>query len=106
MICDFCSEPQPAIAFEYPCRDFVALDPDENHLGLGLGMNGSWLACSSCSELIERGMLSELATRQLAARDDLPEDLDFQCEIIGLLVQTFMRFQSLRMGPRRELQPA
>ena len=106
MICDFCSEEQPLIAFEYPCEDF---DQTVGHIAdipAGMSMQGSWLACKSCSELIERNNLSQLAVRQLAARDDLPEDIEFQAEIIGLLVQTYMRFQALRTGPRRELQPA
>ena len=106
MVCDFCSETQPLIAFEYPCASFDVVVGSIGGLPAGIAMNESWLACKSCSELIERKELTQLALRQLAARDDLPEDSEFQSEILGLLVQTFMRFQSLRTGPRRELQPA
>jgi hypothetical protein len=99
MICDFCASPQQPVIFEYPCTDFVAIE-----LGpIDMGMNGSWMACQECSALIDRGELSALAVRQIESRRDLPEDINFQAEIIGILVQAYMRFQSHRTGPRLEL---
>lgn len=106
MGCDFCSVTQPLIAFEYPAADFQIHVGNINDLPVGMNSAGSWLACRECSEMIERGELRQLALRNLEIRADLPDDAELQMELIGLMVQSYMRFQSLRTGPRRELQPA
>jgi|ERR1700722_282112 len=106
MYCDFCSTYEPLVGFEYPCQSFDVVIKQFDNGPAGLHMVESWLACKDCSDAIERNDLTALALRQLEARDDLPEDIDFQADVISLLVQTCMRFQSLRTGPRRELQPA
>jgi len=58
-VCDFCNGVPTC---EYPCADFDSLAwlPD------AIESTGPWLACSTCSFLIDAGDWSELADRALA----------------------------------------
>ena len=100
MNCDFCYELHPTPAFEYPATDFPTID--------GIAMSrGSWLACDECAELIERGDLMAVAIRNIDRTPEVPQDdIELIAELIGMLVQTYTRFQSHRTGPRHAIQLA
>jgi len=57
-ICDFCSTPSPV--WRYPCESF-----DRPVGGLRRRSVGDWLACDTCSTLIEANEPIELARRAL-----------------------------------------
>jgi hypothetical protein len=59
MVCDFCSAPDPVVA--YACRSFDATLPENathEHR-----MIGAWVACQPCRELIDAGDREGLVAR-------------------------------------------
>jgi hypothetical protein len=57
-VCDFCFDLR--VRWEYPCEPFYLEK-------LEWGSNDEWLACEICSRYIERTMLRDLVSRQVAS---------------------------------------
>lgn len=83
--CDFCTDESPtfgAVAWVYPCRDFVVYGGPVEHR-----MHGEWAACETCSSYIEAGRWDDLATYVSRHYPELVKSLHKQ-------------FKAHRTGPR------
>lgn len=60
-ICDFCADIHPV--WDYGCEDFVCNDVPCPFGGPFFASAGSWAACETCAEMIERGRWTRLVAR-------------------------------------------
>ncbi len=105
-VCDFCNSTDPR--WEYPCKDFnsmTTVDVEKNR-AKDWTMNGAWLACDLCHELIEANNYEGLAERsaeKLILKENLPQHIKDQ--LVTYLKSLQMTFRLNRLGEGVKWEP-